>query len=134
MASVAIVSGERVVPLRRLLGKAGYQTIVAVDARQLLELHAVAPVQVVLLHPSLLSEGSLPDMVRTVARGLGDDGIAIMPMLQRSNLADRVRSLWYGAANIVNLPLRNDELLAGIASVLGREPSGRSSRTMSATA
>ena len=132
MVSVAIVSRDHNESLRRMLGKAGYETVVAADVERLLAMHAERPVDVVLLHPAQFTDTTMPDLVREVARGLGDESTAILPMLQRGNLADRVRSLWYGAANVVNLPLRNDELLTGIASVLRRSRPHRPSPTVSA--
>ncbi len=132
MFTVALVSRERDDTLRHLLARSGYEVIACTDPDSLPALADEQSIAVVLLHPSARGEQTMPDMVRAVHRALQHHEVAIVPMLPRTDLAERVRSLWYGASNVVNLPLRGDELLSGIASVLGRDPKRAARRSLSA--
>lgn len=121
MATVAILGTSAGRHMQRLLSDAGHRTV---SVESLAALSAAAHAQrmdVILIARSGNEHTTMPELVRTITRDPQFTGVAVMPVLLRSDLASRVRSLWYGAANIVNLPLLEHELLAGVSSVARRE-------------
>ena len=120
MVMVAILGDSGSRHMQGVLQRAGHRILAVQGLAELAAAARETPVDVVLVEPSARVDVPVPELVRTITRDPQFQGMAVMPVLRRSDLADRVRSLWYGASNVVDLPLRDAELLASVASVAAR--------------
>ena len=120
VATVVVLSGGDGGQLRRVLTLAGHEVIAVDSLAGLAEAVRVGPVDVVVVEPSARVDMPVPELVRTITRDPLFAALEVVPVLRRGDLADRVRSLWYGAANVIELPLRDAELLAGVAAACRR--------------
>jgi len=118
MATVAILGVTGQPKAQRFLRRSGHRIV---PVKSLFELNCATredALHVILIEPSRTI--STAEYVRIIGRDALFERVAILPLLPRSDIADRMRSLWYGAANVVDLPLREAELLAAVDAVLDR--------------
>jgi DNA-binding response OmpR family regulator len=122
------VSGERVVlvieddfdisrALQTLLGRAGYQVVLAGDGREgLRRFHSVNP-SIVVLDVGLpsLDGWTILDRIRELSHA------PVLMLTAKSDEMDKVRGLRSGADDYITKPFGNQELLARIEGILRRE-------------
>ena len=102
--------------LSHYLGKHDFRVTVANSGRQMLELIAQEPLDLLLLEPSLDGEAGW-SLTRTVRES---SGLPIVVLSVRDEEADRVMALELGADDYVIKPFSPRELLARIRAVLRR--------------
>ena len=121
MNTIVILDPRAGGPLQGMLVAARYRTLCASALDTLLALAAEQRLDAVVVHSARDGGVVIPDQVRLLRREYLLRDTAIVAVLFRSELADRVRSLWSGAANIINLPLQTGEVVSGVASVINRK-------------
>ena len=121
-ALILIVDDEPdlLAPLTFALGREGFDTRTATDAREALERAAGSPRPDLILLDWMLPDMSGLELTRMLKRDEGNDDLAIIMLTARSDEYDKIAGLEGGADDYVTKPFSPRELVARIQAVLRR--------------